>query len=607
MDRAPGSSPPARPARFDWGHLYDRVSPWTSMVFGVLATTFLPYGMSYAPVAATLVLLAWALAVVLARWLPDPPADRPEPWQRYLLRRFTIYAAANLFQNVLFFLVPVWFRSATWSSANAIFPLLLAGMAVFSCFDVAYRRLVLDRPVPRALTSGLVLFAALVPALTVVVTASPRAYVATAGALATLVVAGSLVAPKRLRQPGSLGRLLVIAGACVGVLTWAAPWLPPVPVDGRAAGAGTGIHERELVGAAERFDVGVPRVVARFAVEAPRRYEQPIRFQWSHDGQPVGEPLPAHIVGGRAGGFRTWSRHKAPGAGAWQVDLETDGGQLISRVQFTVGPPPEPLDRLALPGVTTVLLLVLASFLAGLVDAVAGGGGLILLPALLLGLPAVTPIPWVLGTNKVAAMTGTTVAALRYLRQGLVRWRDLVLPVTAAMLGSAAGAALATQLDTAWMRPVMVVLLSLALGVTWLKPELGAAHRPRFGARVAAGIATVIAVAVGAYDGFFGPGTGMILLFAGVSLLGHDFLRASALAKAINWGSNAAAVVLFVSMGAWYPWLALLLALGNGVGGRLGAGLAIDKGNRAIRGLFVAVAVVLILRLAWPLLDAWLR
>lgn len=589
------------------GAVYDRVSPWTSLAFGVLATSLLPYGMSYAPVAATLVLLAWALAAVLARWLPEPEEGPPESRGHYLLRRFTIYAAANLFQNVLFFLVPVWFRSATWSSVNAVFPLLLAGLAVFSCFDVAYRRWVLDRPLTRALVSALVFFAALVPALTVFFTASPRVYTALAGALATLVAVGSLVILQRPWRTRSVAALLAACAASVIGLTGASPWLPPVPVDGRQAGAGTAIQQRELVGAAERFEAGVEKVVARFAVAAPPGYEQPIRFVWSHDGEPVGEPLPARIRGGREGGFRTWTRHKAPGPGAWRVDLETDAGQLIGRVDFTVGPEPAPLERVALPGLATVLLLVLASFLAGLIDAVAGGGGLILLPALLVGLPASTPVPWILGTNKVAAVTGTTFATLRYLRQGLVRARDLAGPVAAAMLGSAAGAALATRLDSAWMRPLMVALLSLALAVTWLRPELGAAHRPRFTALVAGLVATLVSLLVGAYDGFFGPGTGMLLLFAGVTLLGHDFLRASAFAKAVNWGSNIAAVVLFVSQGAWYPWLALALALGNGLGGRLGAGLAIDKGNRAIRGLFVAVAVVLILRLAWPLVERLLR
>jgi uncharacterized membrane protein YfcA len=393
----------------------------------------------------------------------------------------------------------------------------------------------------------------------------------------------------------------------VGLLVVLAPWLPPVPVDGRSAAMGTAIRQRELVGAAARFEPGVEKLVARFAVAAPPGYEQPIRFAWYHDGQPVGEPLPARIVGGRQGGFRTWSRHREPAAGTWRVDLETDGGQLVGRVEVLVGPAPEPLPRTALPPWGTVALLVLAAFLAGLVDAIAGGGGLIQMPALLLALPAATPVPWILGTNKVVSVTGTTFAAWRFLRQGLVRWRDVAGPVAAAMLGSAGGAALATRLDTDWMRPLMVALLSLALGVTWLRPDLGADHRPRFTARTAAVVAALVALVVGAYDGFFGPGTGMILLFAGVSLLGHDFLRASALAKAVNWGSNVAAVVLFVSQGAWYPWLALLLAVGNGLGGRLGAGLAIDRGNRVVRGVFVTVAVVLILKLAWPLLAPYLR
>lgn len=591
----------------DLAALYDRVSPWLSLVLGTLTTALIPYGMAFAPVAACFVLAGWGLAVALARWLPEPGEAQGEPPRRRLLRRVTLWAAANLFQNVLFFLVPVWFRSATWTSVNTVFPLVLAALAVFSCFEQPYRRWVLDRPVARALVGGLVLFAALVPAATVLVAASPRTYVLAAGGVATAVAAATLVSREHVRRWSALARLLGVAMAAVGLAVAAAPWLPPVPLDNRRAAMGTAIHQRELVNEAMRFDEGTPRLVARFAVAAPPRYEQPIRFVWSHDGQPVGDPLPARIVGGRAGGFRTWTRHLAPSPGTWRVDLETDAGQLIGRVEVTVGPPPEPLDRQALPGWGTVALLILAAFLAGLVDAVAGGGGLIQMPALLLAFPAATPIPWILGTNKVVSVTGTSFAAWRFLGQGLVRWRDVAGPVAAAMAGSAGGAALATHLDSAWMRPLMVGLLSLALGVTWLRPDLGSTHAPRFGARGSQVVAALVALVVGAYDGFFGPGTGILLLFAGVSLLGHDFLRASALAKAANWGSNVAAVAWFVSQGAWYPWVALLLALGNGLGGRLGAGLAIDRGNRAIRGVFVAVAVVLILRLAWPLLDPYLR
>ncbi|MBI5548983.1 MAG: TSUP family transporter, partial [Deltaproteobacteria bacterium] len=124
-------------------------------------------------------------------------------------------------------------------------------------------------------------------------------------------------------------------------------------------------------------------------------------------------------------------------------------------------------------------------------------------------------------------------------------------------------------------------------------------HAPRFGQAHQRALAVSIAFAVGFYDGFFGPGTGSILIFLFVALLGFDFLRASALAKSVNWASNAASVVLFVSQGSWIPLVALCMAVGNGLGGALGARTAIVQGARWIRWVFVGVVSLLIARLAW--------
>lgn len=255
------------------------------------------------------------------------------------------------------------------------------------------------------------------------------------------------------------------------------------------------------------------------------------------------------------------------------------------------------MDLMADPIV--VVLLVAASGLAGFVDAIAGGGGLVLLPALLIGLPTDVPIPTLLGTNKLAAISGTTAAAWRYGRESLLDLRTAAGPVLAAMTGSAFGAHLAYGLDPTLLRPVMLVLLAGMLVFTLARPDVGRKAEPRFAAGTGNVVASGLALVIGFYDGFFGPGTGSLLLFLYAGVLGLDFLRASALAKAANWGSNAAALALFLSRGSFLPLLAVLLAVANVAGGQAGARLAIAKGNAWIRRVFVIVVGALLARLAW--------
>ena len=250
-------------------------------------------------------------------------------------------------------------------------------------------------------------------------------------------------------------------------------------------------------------------------------------------------------------------------------------------------------------------LLVLAALLAGFVDAIVGGGGLITIPALMLGLPPGTAITTILGTNKVVACTGTTFAAAQFVRAKVLAWRELVVPVVCAMAGAALGVALAYVLQgkgDGWFRPVMIALMVGMLGFTLLKPELGKLHAPKYGLDHQRLLAALISFGVGCYDGFFGPGTGSILIFLFVAVLGFDFLRSSALAKSVNWASNIASLVLFVAKGSWLPVVAIAMAVGNGVGGYLGARTALSKGSGLVRMVFILVVAALILRLGWQML-----
>lgn len=256
-----------------------------------------------------------------------------------------------------------------------------------------------------------------------------------------------------------------------------------------------------------------------------------------------------------------------------------------------------------MPSLITMAFLVLAAFLAGFVDAVVGGGGLITIPALMIGLPGQS-WPVISGTNKVVACTGTTVAANQFVRSKVLHWQEMVGPVIASMAGASLGVAMAYFLSgrfDPYMRPAMVILMLAMLAWTLYKPDAGKLHAPKFGLSHQRMLAVGISFALGFYDGLFGPGTGSILIFLFVAVLGFDFLRASALSKSVNWASNITAVVLFLSKGSWIPVIALTMACGNGLGGYLGARTALTKGSAWVRIVFIVVVSALILRLGWQI------
>lgn len=250
------------------------------------------------------------------------------------------------------------------------------------------------------------------------------------------------------------------------------------------------------------------------------------------------------------------------------------------------------------PAPMTLALACTAAFLAGLVDAVAGGGGLIQLPALLVLFPE-SPVPLMLGTNKVASVAGTSAALVRYARAVALPWATVAPAAAAAFIGSFGGARLATVLPTDWMRPVVLVLLVVVLVQTLTKKDLGAREGgPHPAARLRA---TVLGAALGLYDGFFGPGTGSFLLFGLVAWIGFDFLAASASAKLVNVATNLAAILAFASAGLVRWEIAAPMALANVAGSRVGTHIALARGAPFVRKLFIAVVTALLLRMAWEL------
>jgi uncharacterized protein len=247
-----------------------------------------------------------------------------------------------------------------------------------------------------------------------------------------------------------------------------------------------------------------------------------------------------------------------------------------------------------------LLLVLLAALGAGFVDAVVGGGGLIQLPALLL-VPGMTPVE-ALATNKLGSVFGTTTSAVTYYRRIRPDLRT-ALPMAAVALGSSfLGASVAALLPADVIKPVIVVALVGIGAFTLLRPSLGEVTALRHRGRRHHGIAAAVGGVIGFYDGILGPGTGSFLVFAMISLLGYDFLSASAKAKIVNCATNLGALLFFVPHGAVWWVLGLLLGAANTVGGYLGARTATARGARFIRIAFLVVLVALIGRLGW---DVW--
>lgn len=248
-----------------------------------------------------------------------------------------------------------------------------------------------------------------------------------------------------------------------------------------------------------------------------------------------------------------------------------------------------------------VALLCAVAFLAGGLDAVVGGGGLVQLPALLIALPQV-PVVALLGTNKLAAVAGTASAALTYHRRVVMDRRTAAWMAGSAFVGAAGGALLATQVGSALLKPVVLVALVAVLAYTARRPSLGAVEQLRLQPRTQRAVAIGAGAVIGCYDGLVGPGTGSFLVFFLVGAVGLSFLHASATAKAVNTMTNTAALALFAYGGHVLWVLGAAMAVANLAGSQVGARLAIRRGSAWVRRVFLVVVSVLVARLAYDVL-----
>jgi uncharacterized membrane protein YfcA len=248
-------------------------------------------------------------------------------------------------------------------------------------------------------------------------------------------------------------------------------------------------------------------------------------------------------------------------------------------------------------------LLAVAAFVAGLVDAVVGGGGLIQIPAIFAVFPKEVPAT-LLGTNKLASMCGTTVAAVKYARRVQVAWSAAAPAAIAAFVMAFGGAWTVTRVPADFVRSLLPLILLAVAVYTFKKKDFGSVHAPLHSGMTERLLAMGVGAFIGFYDGFFGPGTGSFLLFLFVRFFGFDFLGASAAAKVVNVACNVSALIWFGYSGHLIWKLAALMAVCQVVGSLIGTRLALKHGSGFVRKLFLVVVSLLIVKTAY---DSFMR
>ena len=247
-----------------------------------------------------------------------------------------------------------------------------------------------------------------------------------------------------------------------------------------------------------------------------------------------------------------------------------------------------------------IIILCIAAFAAGFIDAIVGGGGLIQTPATLITLPQY-PVATLLGTTKIPSFIGTSMAAWQYARNVQLRWKLLAMMCSIALLAAYAGSKTVSIISNAFMKPVIFGVLILVGIYTYSKKNFGSNTTITKPPKNEWLIAASFSLLIGFYDGFIGPGAGSFLVLFFISALGFDFLRASAHAKFVNLATNMGSIVFFSSSGHILYQYAIPMAICNFTGSILGTRLAILKGNSFIRIFFLIVVIGTIIRFGYDI------
>lgn len=245
-----------------------------------------------------------------------------------------------------------------------------------------------------------------------------------------------------------------------------------------------------------------------------------------------------------------------------------------------------------------IVLLCIASFVAGFIDAIVGGGGLIQTPAAFILMPAQN-VATIIGTLKVPALSGTSVATYQYLKKATVNWKLFGLMAIVSFVFAYLGSSLLNVMKSDFMKPLLFVILVLLMVYTYLKKDFGQFQVDKLTQKQIYIYAITICVFIGFYDGFIGPGTGSLLIMAFIAILGFDFLQANIYAKLVNLATNIGSITLFVIKGKIIWSVAIPMAVCNASGAWLGARLAISKGNGFIRIFFLIVVGIALVRFGY--------
>ena len=248
----------------------------------------------------------------------------------------------------------------------------------------------------------------------------------------------------------------------------------------------------------------------------------------------------------------------------------------------------------------TIIALMVLAFVAGLIDAVVGGGGLIQMPALLINLPN-TLLAKLLGTSKIAALSGTSVAAYQYSKRIKFDFKLLSIISLFASIASFLGAKVVSFINTNTLKPTILVILIVIAAYTFLKKDLGAVQTKVLSRNKQIILGSLIGLVVGFYDGFFGPGTGSFFVLGFVVILGFEFVTASAYSKIINCFTNISALIVFIKQDNYLLDIAILMAICNILGSLIGSKIALKKGNSFVRIIFLVTVTMMILRYGYDL------
>ena len=251
---------------------------------------------------------------------------------------------------------------------------------------------------------------------------------------------------------------------------------------------------------------------------------------------------------------------------------------------------------------TVLLTLCFFAFLAGFIDSIVGGGGLIQLPALLVTLPQYS-VQMLLGTGKIPSFAGTVTSAFQYARLVKFQWAMLIATALCSMIASFIGSSLVQYLNSAVLKPLILVLLIVVAIYTILKKDFGSMVTKEISPSKSIIYGVLIGIILGFYDGFFGPGTGSFLILGFITILGFDFLNASAHAKIVNAFTNIGSILVFGWHGNILFQYAVPMAVFNLAGSFVGSRMAILRGNNFVRKMFLLVIFLMILRYGYDIVS----